>query len=124
LNLVDSSAWLEYFAGGPNAGFFAAPIEKTDHLLVPTLCLYEVFKRILVQRQEGAALSAIAVMQQGHVVALDAALAVDAARVSVTERIPMADSIILTTARFHGATLWTQDSDFEGMPDVRYQAKR
>lgn len=72
MNVVDSSAWLEYFAGRPNAAFFAPAIEDTVRLVVPTLSLYEVFKRILQQRSEGDALQAIAVMQQGTVVELDA----------------------------------------------------
>ncbi len=121
MNVVDSSAWLEYFANGPNASYFAPPIEKTADLIVPSLTLYEVFKRILVQRDEGAALHAVAAMQQGQVVDLDASLALTAARVSVERKLPMADSIILTTAAIHGAELWTQDADFKGLPGVRYR---
>ncbi len=124
MNVVDSSAWLEYFADGSNAGFFARPIEATDELLVPTLTLYEVFKRVLQQRQEGDALRAVALMQQGSVVDLDARLALAAARVSLETRMPMADSVVLATARLHDATLWTQDADFERLPGVRYRPKK
>ena len=124
MNVVDSSAWLEYFADGSNAAFFARPIEATDELLVPTLTIYEVFKRVLQQREEGDALRAVALMQQGSVVDLDARLALAAARVSLETRMPMADSIVLATARLHDATLWTQDADFEGLPGVRYRARR
>jgi toxin FitB len=124
MNVVDSSAWLEYFANGQNASFFARPIEETDELLVPSLTIYEVFKRVLQQREEGDALRAVAVMQQGSVVDLDARLALSAARVSLETRMPMADSIVLATARLHGATLWTQDADFDGIPGVRYRARR
>ena len=124
MNVVDSSAWLEYFASGPNASFFAAPIEETDGLVVPTLTIYEVFKRVLQQRDEHHALRAVAVMQQGNVVDLDLPLALAAARLSVETRLPMADSLVLATARAHDATLWTQDADFEGVPRVRYHAKR
>ena len=120
MNVVDSSGWLEYFAAGQNAEFFAGAIEATSELLVPTLSLYEVFKRVLQQRDEGQALQAVAVMQQGVVVELDAALALAAARLSVECRIPMADSIMLATAQSWEATLWTQDSDFEGLRDVQY----
>ena len=80
MNVIDSSAWLEYFANGPNAEFFAPAIEKAAELLVPSLTLYEVFKRVLQQRDEGSALQAVAVMQQGTVVDLDAPLALAAAR--------------------------------------------
>jgi toxin FitB len=96
----------------------------TRELLVPTLSLYEVFKRVLQQRGEGEALQAVALMQQGRIIELTAHLALAAARVSVHEKIPMADSIMLATARAHGAILWTQDSDFEGRAGVRYVARR
>ena len=124
MNVVDSSAWLEYFANGPNAGFFAPAIEKTSDLLVPSLALYEVFKRVLQQRDEGAALQAVAVMQQGAVIDLDAPLAMAAAQLSIEHRLPLADSVILATARAQAAVLWTQDADFKGMPGVEYRKPR
>jgi predicted nucleic acid-binding protein len=124
VNVVDSSGWLEYLADGPNAAFFAPAIERSADLLVPTLSIFEVFKRVLVQREESQALQSIALMHQGHVIDLTASLALDAARLSRSARLPMADSIMLATARAHGATLWTQDSDFEGLPDVRFQQAR
>jgi predicted nucleic acid-binding protein len=121
MNVVDSSAWLEYFANGPNAAFFAPAIEKTSDLLVPSLTLYEVFKRVLQQRDEGHALQAVAVMEQGSVIDLDAPLALIAARTSIEHRLPLADSIVLATARTHDAVLWTQDADFKGMAGVEYR---
>ena len=124
MNLVDSSGWLEYLADGRNADFFAPPIQATSNLLVSTLSLYEVFKRVLQQRGESDALQAVALMQQGTVVELTAAIALGAARISYGEKIPMADSVMLATARFHGATLWSQDSDFENVADVKYIAKK
>jgi predicted nucleic acid-binding protein len=124
MNVVDSSAWLEYFANGPNAGFFAPAIEKTTDLLVPSLTLYTVFKRILLQRDEGSALQAVAVMQQGTVIDLDASLALAAARLSTEQRLPLADSVILATARAHAAVLWTQDADFKGMAGVEYRKQK
>lgn len=124
MNVVDSSGWLEYFADGPNAGFFAPAIEKPADLVVPTLSVYEVFKRVLLQRDHGAALQAIAVMRQGRVVELTETLAVSAARLSARHGLPMADSIMLATAQAADATLWTQDADFENLPGVRYVARR
>lgn len=124
MNAVDSSGWLEYFADGPNAGFFAPAIEATRELLVPTLSLYEVFKRVLQQRDEGEALQAVALMQQGQIVELTSALAFAAAKASIGHRLPMADSIMLATAQAHGAILWTQDADFERIAGVRYVAKK
>ena len=124
MNVVDSSGWLEYFADGPNAAFFAPAIEATRELLVPTLSLYEVFKRVLQQRGEGQALQAAALMQQGRIVDLTAAIALSAAKASIERRLPMADSIMLVTAQTHVATFWTQDADFEGVEDVRYVATK
>jgi toxin FitB len=124
MNVVDSSGWLEYFADGPNASIFAKPIEATRSLLVPSLSLFEVFKRVSQQRDEDEALRAIAVMEQGKVVDLDRATALEAARISIAHGIAMADSLMLATAHRHSATLWTQDSDFDGLPGARYYAKR
>lgn len=123
MNVVDSSGWLEYFADEPNADFFAPAVENTKELMVPAVTLYEVFKRVLMQRGEDAALQAVAQMQQGRVVELDSTLALRAAKVSVAHKLAMADSIILATARQHEAILWTQDEDFEGIEGVHYKAK-
>ncbi|MBI2295524.1 MAG: type II toxin-antitoxin system VapC family toxin [Betaproteobacteria bacterium] len=124
MNVVDSSAWLEYFADGPNAGFFAPAIERIDELLVPSVAMLEVFKRILQQRSESEALQAVAVMQQGRVIHLDAALALSAAKIGVEVKLPLADSIILATARRFDATVWTQDEDFDGLAKVKYRPKK
>jgi predicted nucleic acid-binding protein len=120
MNVVDSCGWLEYLADGPNAGFFAAAIENLAELIVPSLSVYEVVKRVLQQRNEGDALSVVATMQQGQVVNLDTTIALNAAKMSVELRLPMADSVILATARAHEATLWTQDADLKGLAGVEY----
>jgi predicted nucleic acid-binding protein len=124
MNVVDSSGWLEYFADGPNADFFAKPIQDVDRLVVPTLSIFEVFKRIVQQRGEGDALQAVAVMQQGVVVDLNVPLALDSARVSLDKNLPMADSVMLTTAQSYGATLWTQDADFQNIDGVEYVKRK
>ena len=124
MNVVDSSGWLEYFAGGPNSDFFASPLGAPAELLVPSITIYEVFKRVLVQRGEGDALQAVALMQQGCVLDLSASAALAAARLSVEATLPMADAIILSAARLHGATFWTQDAHFEGMTGVEYVSAR
>ena len=123
MNVVDSSGWLEYFADGVNADFFAKAIENTAELIVPSISLYEVFKRILQQRGDGPALEAVAVMMQGKVIDLDSTLALSAAKISAELQIPMADSIMLATARMHEATLWTQDADFQDVEGVKYISK-
>ena len=123
MNVVDSSAWLEYLAAGPNADFFAAALEDTDNLVVPTLSIYEVFKLFLQRRSAEEALAALSLMHQGVVVDCSSTLAVAAAKLSVARGLPLADSIILATAQAHEATLWTQDADFEGMDGVEYRPK-
>jgi toxin FitB len=120
VNVVDSSAWLEYLSDGPRANDFARPIEATATLIVPVICLYEVCKRVLQQRGVDEALQAVAIMEQGQVVDLDAATAIAAAEISVRLTLPMADSMILALTRRREATLWTQDADFEGLENVRY----
>jgi predicted nucleic acid-binding protein len=120
MNVVDSSGWLEYFADTPNADFFTAAIVNTDELIVPAICLFEVFKRILLQRDEDAALQAIFAMQEGRVTELDATIAIHAAKLSATLKIPMADSIIFATAKAYHAMVWTQDADFEGLEGIQY----
>ena len=123
MNVVDSSAWLEYFADGPNAETFAPAIEDVESLVVPSICLFEVSKRVLQQRGESAALEVVAAMRQGHVVDLDADLAFEASRLSLREKLPLADSVVYATARRMRAVLWTQDADFEGRDGVEFRAK-
>jgi len=123
VNVVDSSAWLEYFADGPNAAVFAEPLCDIAALVVPSMTIYEVFKTVFRQRGEDAALQAVALMQQGTVVELSASLAMVAAKTSLDTGLPMADSIILATARHHDAQLWTQDEHFRDVPGVRFVAK-
>ena len=120
MNLVDSCAWLEYFADGPNADFFASPIEDTKSLIVPAICIFEVFKRVYQQRGENAALQAVALMHQGKIMALDDICALLAAKCSIDYNIPMADSIILAIAQSKKATIWTQDIDFKNIDGVKY----
>jgi predicted nucleic acid-binding protein len=123
MNVVDSSAWLEYFAGSVYAERFQKAIENTPRLIVPVITIYEVFKKIIFQRDENSALIAIAHMQQGRVVDVDSAIALNAAKLSIEYKIPMADSLILATARKYGAVLWTQDEHFSAIDGVRFFAK-
>ena len=123
MNVVDSSAWLSYFAGDKNAGLFAKPIEAIDELLVPSITVTEVFKCIMRQKAENEALEAIAHMEQGKVVPLDSSLAIDAAVYGLNNKLPLADSIIYATAKKFSAVIWTQDVDFKGFSGVKYYPK-
>jgi toxin FitB len=125
MNLVDSCGWLEFFADGPNAHFFEKVLKQTDNVIVPTLCLYEVFKSVLRQKDEDAALQVVALMRQGRVIDLDTSIALSAAKISLSLDLPLADSIILATARSCNAIVWTQDADFRGIDGVQYiEAKK
>ena len=124
MNVVDSSGWLSYFADDKNAVSFAKPIENLNKLLVPGITITEVFKSILRQRNEESAFEAIAHMQQGTIIPLDENLAVDAAYYGVEHKLPLADSIIFATAQKYSAVLWTQDSDFKNLKDVKFYTKQ
>ncbi|GAB4472940.1 MAG: hypothetical protein Kow0088_07840 [Anaerolineales bacterium] len=123
MNLVDSSGWLEYFAKSANASYFRPAIHQTETLLVPTICLYEVYRRIATQRDEEDALAAVAWMSVGKVVELTQPIALLAADLSIEYHLSMADSIILATARSFNATLWTQDAHFIGLEKVNFIQK-
>jgi toxin FitB len=124
MSIIDSSGWPEYFANGPNASFFSRPLQKTGDLAVPNITTYEVFKVVLRQRNESDAPQAVALMEQPSVVDLTAGISILAAKISIEQRLPMADSIILATFRTYGATLWTQHSDFKEIDGVQYIPKK
>ncbi len=124
MNLVDTSGWIEYFFGGPNAAYFTPPVEAIDDLVVPVICLYEVFKKINIVGNQAQALQAIAQMKQGRVINITEDIALAAALFSVKRKLPMADSMIFATAAAQEAVLWTQDDHFKGLPNVNYRAAR
>jgi toxin FitB len=124
VNLIDSSAWLEYFAAGSQANQVAAAIENVGKLLVPTIVLVEVTRRVMQQRDEDAALQVAAVLHQGQVVPLDGGIALSAAHFGVAHKLPLADSIIYATAKQFGATIWTFDDDFADLPGVKFFPRR
>lgn len=123
LHVVDSSGWIEYFTDSPNADEFAGVIEQPANLLVPSLSILEVFKWVLRERGEDAAIQVTAVMQQAEVVELDVTLALRSAKLGLAHQLPLADSVMYATTQAFGATLWTQDADFENLPGVRYLPK-
>jgi predicted nucleic acid-binding protein len=124
MNIVDSSGWLAYFADEPNAEHFLIPLNDADSLVVPTVTIYEVFKVVLRESNENDALQAAVAMQKGTVVDLTAPLAIAASKLSLEHNLPVADSIILATAKEFNAILWTQDPDFKNINDVKYFPKK
>lgn len=123
MNLVDSSGWLEYLADGKNAKFFAPAIEKTDQLIVSTINLYEIYKKILSEKDEHTAIQVIGLMQQAKVVEVNSTIAIQAAKFSFEQKIPMVDSLIYITAKQNNAIVWTQDIDFKDLDGVKYFKK-
>lgn len=123
MNIIDSSGWLEYFSDGPNAHSFLEPLNDTASLIVPVITIYEVFKVVLRESTENEALQAVAAMQKGKVVDLNAYLALNASKLSLQYNLPMADSIILATARAYKCVIWTQDADFQNVEHVKYFSK-
>ncbi len=123
MNIVDSSGWLEYFSGGPNSEQFATPLQESSSLIVPVNTIYEVFKVVLRESGETEALQAVAAMQKGTIIDLTTSIAMNASRLSLQYSLPMADSIILSTAQSYECLIWTQDSDFEDLPGVKFFPK-
>lgn len=124
MDVVDSSGWVEYFSNGVNAEFFMTSVQDLENLLVPSICIYEVFKRLTLDLGEENALQAVGIMSYGRVIELDRKIAIDAAQISLELKLAMADSIILATARDYSATLWTQDAHFKGLEGVNYIEKK
>jgi toxin FitB len=124
MNIVDSSGWLAYFADEPNARHFVAPLHDAASLVVPTVTIYEVFKVVHRESNENEALQAVVAMQKGMVVDLKAPLAIAASKLGLEHNLPMADSIVLATAREFNAVIWTQDSNFKNIANVKYFPKK
>ena len=103
--------------------FFAPALGDTERLVVRTIGLLEVFKRAAQRRDVGWALQAVALMRAGIVAELTADIALDAARLGIMHKPPLADSVVLATARYQRAEGWTQDADFAGLPGVHYRQK-
>lgn len=123
MNLVDSSGWLEYLVDGKNAKFFAPVIENTDELIVSVVNIYEIYKKVLLEKDESTAIQVVGLMQQARVIDVTSSIAIQAAKFSYEFRIPMADSIIYTTARMNDSIVWTQDVDFKNLDGVKYCKK-
>jgi len=128
VNLVDSCGWLEFLSDGPNASDYEKVLTDAagpKKLLLPSICLQEVFKLTLREQGPARADSVAAFMQsQAQVIPHNASLALEAAHFGHQHKLALADSIVYATARVHGAVLWTQDSAFEGLPGVHFVKKK
>lgn len=121
--VVDSSGWVEFLWGEPNCGPFLEAMRRADPLVIPAVCIYEVYKATLTRVDLETANDAVVIMREhAFVQPLDESLAIAAARLSAQSGLAMADAMIFETALRHRAELWTLDADFEGMPGVHYVA--
>jgi len=123
MNVVDSSCWLEYFAGSDVGEKVSPIIEDLDNLIVPSIMIYEVFKKLIIELDEDKGLFAIAHMKQGKVIDLDSNLAIYSAQIGRENKLAMADSIIYAVAQKYSAILWTQDKHFQNLGLVKYFEK-
>ena len=124
MNLPDSSLWIEYLLGNDIASSVKSVIKDVGSLCVPSICLYEVYKKFLSTDGVSRADAALDIMQKANVVLLTPNIAVQAALVGKRFGLPTADSIIYATAQVHNAEIYTQDKHFEGLDGVHYFAKR
>lgn len=120
MNILDSSCWLEYLSDGKKVKKISQVIENTKLLMVPSISIYEVFKKVLSFSNENQALQIVALMQQAKVVDLDISISMLSAKLSLQYKLPLADSIMLASAKYYKATLWSFDSDFKNIPGVKY----
>ena len=118
LFLVDSSGWVEFIGDGPLAEKFAPYFEREEHLLVPAIVLYEVYKKLLSAQGSTAADRFLSAALRARFVPIDERLALPAARISLDRRLAMADAMIYATALAAGAHLITSDSHFQGLAEV------
>ena len=123
MNVVDSCGWIEYLLDSPRADLFASAIEQREKLLVPVIALYEVHKILSLKLPTHAVKSALDVMRLGRVLELTDRRAIAAADIAIRHRLAMADAVMYRLALEHKATFWTQDVDYQGLPDVNFFPK-
>jgi len=123
VNVVDSCGWLEHFLDGSNRAFFTPVLKDTSKLIVPSVSVYEVCRRVLMLYGVQQADMVRRAMTSVTVVQLDATGMYQAALASKEYQLHMADAIIWQTAQSHAATLYTQDAGLQRLPGVVYQAK-
>lgn len=90
---------------------------------MPTVVLYEVFKKIRAHFCEDKAFVAVAQLKLGAIAVVDEAVALLAAKLSSEHKLPMADALIYATAQLRNATVYTQDAHFRELPGVKYSEK-
>jgi predicted nucleic acid-binding protein len=123
MNLVDSSGWLEYITNGNQARIFTPIIQNYDELIVSVINKYEVYKKLCLEFNPKKASNTMGVLYYGRLVEVTEEIALTAAELSIEYHIPMADSLLLATAKTMDATFWTLDAHFKNIPGVKYFEK-
>jgi len=120
--IIDSSGWLEYFKGGRLSDLYDEYISRLPDIIVPTIVVYEVYKKLRTSEDYDSAINALTLLYYGHITPVWGSTAVTAAEISKSKKLAMADAVIYATARLNGAELVTSDKDFEGLDGVVYIA--
>jgi toxin FitB len=123
MNLVDSSGWLEFFSNGKQAHLFTPIIQNSEELIVSVINKYEVYKKLCLEFNTKQAANSMGAMYLGRLVEVTEEIALTASELSIEFHIPMADSLLLATARIENADFWTLDSHFKDIPGVKYFEK-
>ena len=118
--LIDSSGWVHFLLNGPLIERYLEYLQKPSQVLTPAIVVYEVYKAVKRNTNEGLACEAISALQDTVIVSLDSYLARSAADISLSHKLSMADAIVYATAAKYGARLITSDADFKDLPAVEY----
>jgi len=123
MNIVDSSCWIEYLMDTEIGKNIAPIIENPNELIVPTITMFEVYKKLSTEKNELYAKEIVSYMQTGTVIELNASLNISAADISRKQKLAMADSIIYATSLLYSAVIFSCDKHFENFPNVKYFPK-
>ena len=123
MNVVDSSGWIEFFKTDPNGLTFKPIIQDEPRLLVPSISLFEVHRVLSRALPADVVQTCLDVMRRGRMLDLTDRPAIAASKAAAQHGLVLADAAIYSMALEHGATLWTQDVDYQGLAGVSYSAK-
>ena len=118
--VVDYSGWIEYLGDGPKAGSFVPYLEDAENLLLPTIVVYEVYKKLLRASENTLAEQFLsqAFSFNAREISIDIPVAALAAKISLEVKLAMPDALIYACAKNRHAELVTADTHFQGLPGV------
>lgn len=121
--VIDSSLWLEYFIDSPLSDFIESLFEKPHQIIIPTIIITEVYKKILNEWNDSIANELCSQLKVFNIFELDFVTATTAAKSGKEFKLPLADSIIYATTLVFDAVLYTTDKHFNGLKNVKYLEK-